>query len=106
MSQTNLNLENESVSEGLFHDTYRMKPAEFGEILEALQVPIHDVPESRRQVRRDYWVARTVRTSRYCGRPTWFGTEAKDEPGLHFEYIYDDGAMHAAALGGYCCMRT
>jgi hypothetical protein len=39
LSQTNLNLENESASERLFHDTYRMKPAEFGEILEALQVP-------------------------------------------------------------------
>jgi hypothetical protein len=34
-----MNLEKESVSERLFHDTNSMKPVEFGEILEALQVP-------------------------------------------------------------------
>jgi hypothetical protein len=34
-----MNLENESVSERLLYDTYRVKPAEFGEILEALHVP-------------------------------------------------------------------
>jgi hypothetical protein len=45
-------------------------------------------------------VARLVGTSRYCGRPTCFRTEAKDEPGPHFKNICDDGAVDAATLGG------
>ena len=49
---------------------------------------------------RGLWVARFVGTSRYCGRPTYFIKEAKDELGPHFENIGDDGAVDAVALGG------
>jgi hypothetical protein len=58
------------------------------------------VPESRRQVHRDYGVTRFFGTSPYCGRPTCFGTEAKDKPGPHFENTCDDGSVDAATMGG------
>ena len=59
-----MNLENESVSERSFHDTYRMKPAEFGEKLEALHVPtLMLYPNRGAKFTRGLWVARFVSTS-------------------------------------------
>jgi hypothetical protein len=49
---------------------------------------------------RGLWVARFVGTSRYCGRPTCFITEAKDEPGPDFKNICDDGAVDARQRWG------
>jgi hypothetical protein len=79
----NVNLENENVSELLFHDTSRMKPVEFGEVLEALHPPTTmPYPDSGAK-----FTARFVGTSRYRRGLTWFGPKAKDEPGPHFKSI-------------------
>jgi hypothetical protein len=103
-SLTNLNLENESVNERLFHDTYRMKPADFGEILEALHLPTIMMYPNR-GTKFTWTTGLLVLLARLgiAGALHGLGRKLRTNPG-RISKISVMWMRHR--WGGNCCMRT